>query len=109
MNSLGAHQEAFSEDFVKLLMEAHRLGYKTRLGEVFRTPEQQQLYVKTGRSKTMNSMHLKKCAADIHFFKDGQLCYPTELGSYWESLSPLNRAGMFFRSFVDSPHFERKA
>lgn len=105
--SLGQHQEAFSRDIVKLMTKAHELGYGIRIGEVLRTPEQQTIYVKTGRSKTMNSMHLKKCAADLHFTQNGQLCYPESLGRYWESLNALNQAGMFWKSFKDSPHFER--
>lgn len=106
---IGKHQEAFSRDLCRLLIEAWRLGYQVRIGEVQRTPEQQALYVKSGRSKTMNSQHLKKCAADLHFTKNGVLCYPEELGRYWERLDPLNSAGMFWKRFVDSPHFERRA
>lgn len=106
--TLGEHQEAFSKDLADLLLEAFRLGYGVRMGEVLRTPEQQEVYVKTGRSKTYNSMHLKKCAADLHFTKQGVLCYPEELGRFWESLSPLNSAGMFWKFFKDAPHFERK-
>lgn len=106
--TLGEHQEAFARDLASLINKAYDLGYKVRIGEVFRTPEQQKLYVETGRSKTFNSMHLKKCAADLHFFKNGELCYPRELGEYWQSLSPINSAGMFWKSFVDAPHFERR-
>ena len=105
--TLGEHQEKFSEDLVKLLMKAFSLGYKARLGEVQRTQEMQELYFKTGKSKTMNSMHLKKCAADIHFTLAGKLCYPQELGDYWEGLSPENRWGGNWKSFKDQPHFER--
>ena len=105
--TLGSHQEAFSRDLVKLLMEAYRIGYEVRIGEVLRTPEQQELYVRTGRSKTLNSMHLKKCAADLHFVRNGVVSYPAELGQFWRSLSPLNKAGMFWQTFKDSPHFER--
>ena len=105
--SLGRQQEAFSKDLAKLLIKAEELGYGVRIGEVYRTIEQQQIYIKTGRSKTMNSMHLKKCAADLHFTKGGVLMYPEELGRYWESLDPLNKAGMFWKSFKDSPHFQR--
>jgi len=105
--TLGQHQEAFSRDLVKLLMEAYRLGYEVRIGEVLRTPEQQKIYVDTGRSKTMNSIHLKKCAADLHFMKDGKLCYPPELGKFWEGLDKLNQWGGNWRSFKDSPHFQR--
>ena len=105
--NLGAHQEAFSRDLCRLLIEAWRLGYQVRIGEVFRAPEQQAHYVKTGRSQTMNSMHLKKCAADLHFTKDGALCYPPELGRYWESLNQLNQWGGHWRSLKDMPHFQR--
>jgi peptidoglycan L-alanyl-D-glutamate endopeptidase CwlK len=104
---LGQHQEAFSRDLVKLALKAFELGYEIRWGEVQRMPEMQAIYVQTGRSKTMLSNHLKKCAADLHFFMEGKLCYPEELGRYWESLNPLNRAGMFWKSFKDGPHFER--
>jgi len=105
---LGEHQEAFAAHLAALLCEAHKRGYGVRIGEVERPIEMQQLYIKTGRSKTMNSMHLKKCAADLHFTKDGVLCYPEELGIYWESLDPLNSAGMFWKTFKDCPHMERR-
>lgn len=107
--TLGQHQEAFSRDLVKLLSKAHSLGYEVRIGEVERTVEQQQLYVKQGKSKTMNSIHLKKCAADLHFTKDGAICYPQELGDYWESLDPINQWGGNWKTFVDRPHFQRTA
>lgn len=105
--TLGEHQQAFSRDLVALLQFAFDKGYEVRIGEVYRTAEQQRIYVETGRSKTMNSNHLKKCAADLHWFKDGELCYPKELGSYWQSLSSYNRAGMFWKGFRDDPHYER--
>lgn len=105
--SLGAEQEAFSRDLVKLMSKAHELGYGIRMGEVLRPVEMQQLYMKTGRTKTMNSMHLKKCAADLHFTKNGELLYPEELGRYWESLNPKNQWGGHWKKFKDKPHFQR--
>lgn len=105
--TLGQQQEAFTRDLVKLLQKAFDLGYEVRMGEVQRPIEMQELYVKTGRSKTMNSQHLKKLAADLHFMKNGTLCYPQELGDFWESLSKENRWGGNWKSFKDSPHFER--
>lgn len=107
--TLGQHQEQFSRHLVMLISMAHSRGYEVRIGEVERMIEMQKIYVQTGRSKTMDSQHLKKCAADLHFFKDGSLCYPDELGAYWESLDPLNRWGGNWKSFKDKPHFERKA
>ena len=106
--TLGQNQEKFTRDLTKLLQHAFALGYEVRMGEVERTVEQQTIYVKTGRSKTMNSRHLKKCAADLHFTKGGVLCYPKELGDFWESLDPLNSWGGNWNSFKDKPHFERK-
>jgi hypothetical protein len=78
------------------------------MGEVQRPIEMQQLYVKLGRSKTMNSNHIRKCAADLFFMKNGQLVYPKELGDYWESLHPKNSWGGNWRSFKDGPHYERR-
>lgn len=105
--TLGEHQQHFARDLVSLISHAHSLGYEVRIGEVERPIEMQQIYVRTGRSKTMNSIHIKKCAADLHFFKDGKLVYPDELGEYWESLSPLNSWGGNWNSFKDKPHFQR--
>jgi len=105
--SLGTEQEAFARDLVKLMTKALELGYQMRMGEVLRPIEMQKLYMKLGRTKTMNSMHLKKCAADIHFIKNGVLCYPPELGRYWESLSPKNQWGGNWKKFKDQPHFQR--
>lgn len=116
MTTLGQHQEAFSRDVAKLLAKAWEGGYEVRFGEAERPLEMQKIYVQTGRSKTMESYHLKKCAIDLHFTKGGQLCYPAELGKFWESLSPLNRWGGSWRGaiesgkskFKDQPHFERR-
>ena len=105
--NLGAEQEAFSHDLVTLMQKAWQLGYEIRIGEVERTIEQQKLYIQSGRSTAMDSMHLKKCAADLHFTLGGELCYPQELGSFWESLNPKNRWGGNWKSFKDKPHFQR--
>lgn len=116
--SLGTEQEEFSRDVALLIQEAIRQGFGVRLGEVFRPIEMQQLYVQTGRSKTMNSQHLKKLAIDLNLIKDGKLCTRAQiepLGDWWEALNPKNRWGGSWRglveskksNFVDAPHFER--
>jgi hypothetical protein len=116
--SLGQEQEAFTADVVQLLLEAQKQGFAVRLGEVQRTVEQQQIYMKAGRSKTMNSMHIKKCAIDLILLKDGVICTREQikpLGMFWEDLNEKNRWGGSWRgqidagksSFVDAPHFER--
>jgi hypothetical protein len=111
--SLVNEQHEFMLDFAKLISYcANTPNLKVSGGELHRTAEQQQIYVKTGRSKTMNSKHLQRLAIDLNFFIDGKLCYDIpkleHIGKYWESLSPKNSAGMFWRSFKDVPHFERR-
>lgn len=110
--SLVTEQAAFLLDAAKLIQKATELGFVVTGGELARTPEQQAIYVKTGRSKTMASNHIKRCAIDLNFFRDGKLCYdiPTlkPVGDYWESLNPKNSWGGNWKSFKDVPHFERR-
>lgn len=109
--ALVTEQAAFLQDCAKLIQHAAEQGWTVTAGELFRTPEQQAIYVKTGRSKTSNSYHLKRLAIDLNFFRDGKLVYDrsalAELGGYWESLSPKNSWGGNWRTFVDLPHFQR--
>lgn len=116
---LRQEQSLFVNDVQKLLTFITDKGYEITFGEVLRTPEQQEIYLKTGRSKTSNSMHLKKLAIDLNIFKDGNLVEDNkelkQFGYYWQSLNELNRWGGSWRglvesgasSFVDSPHYER--
>jgi len=109
--SLSEEQAAFLLDACELVQYATAKGFKVTGGELFRTAEQQAIYVKTGRSKTLNSNHLKRLAIDLNFFKDGQIIWDkgilAPLGAYWETLNPNNRWGGKFKSLVDCPHFER--
>jgi hypothetical protein len=109
--SLSQEQAAFLLDACKLIEYATQVGWTVTGGELYRTPEQQEIYLKTGRSKTMASNHLKRCAIDLNFFKDGKLVWDktqlAPIGAYWESLHPKNRWGGNFKSLVDVPHFER--
>jgi hypothetical protein len=104
-------QAAFLLDVCKLVQKATELGFTVTGGELFRTAEQQAIYVKTGRSKTMASIHLQRRAIDLNFFKDGKLTYdiPTlqPIGDYWTSLHPKNQWGGNWKSFKDVPHFQR--
>lgn len=110
--SLVAEQAAFLLDACKLIQKASELGFTVTGGELARTVEQQEIYMKTGKTKTMASNHLKRCAIDLNFFKDGKLVYdiPTlkPVGDYWESLSPQNSWGGNWAVFKDVPHFERR-
>lgn len=109
--SVVAEQAAFLLDVCKLVEEATRQGFTVTAGEMYRTPEQQAVYVKTGRSKTMNSLHLTRRAVDLNFFRDNKLVYNKDalapLGAYWESLHPLNSWGGNGQKLVDVPHFSR--
>lgn len=111
--ALVAEQAAFLLDAGRLVAFATEQGFVVTGGELHRTPEQQAIYVQTGRSKTMDSFHLKRLAIDLNFFKDGKLVYDVEqlrpVGDYWESLSPSNSWGGNWKSFKDVPHFERRA
>lgn len=111
MGQLVDNQAAFLLDACKLIQFATAQGFKVTGGELFRTAEQQQIYVKTGRSKTMQSNHLRRLAIDLNFISGGELCYDKArlepIGKYWESLNPANRWGGHFSSFKDMPHFER--
>jgi hypothetical protein len=85
-------QRRFSWLVSCLIDWAYKNGYEIVLGEAYRTKEQQAIYVKTGKSKTMHSKHLRCLAIDINLFKDDK--YLTDgndyepLGKYWESLDP---------------------
>ena len=106
-----SEQADFLLDVGRLVQKATELGFQVTAGELYRTPEQQEIYVKTGRSKTMQSLHLQRRAVDLNFFKDGKLVYDkavlAPLGAYWESLHPLNSWGGNGIKLVDVPHFSR--
>lgn len=117
--SLVIEQSAFLLDAATLIQHATSIGFTVTGGELQRPIEMQKLYVQTGRSKTMESYHLKRCAIDLNFFKNGKLIQSRDelkpLGDFWESLDPKNRWGGNWRGlvdagkshFVDCPHFER--
>jgi hypothetical protein len=104
-------QASFLLDVCRLIQYATEQGYVVTGGELYRTLEQQQIYLKTGRSKTLKSNHLKRLAIDLNFFVYGKLTWDKEvlapIGKYWESLSNKNRWGGNFQALVDVPHFER--
>ena len=101
-------QNVFMGNVAKLIIFAQSNGYTLSAGEMYRTPEQQAIYLKTGRSKTSQSLHLQRLAIDLNIFKDGVLCTRDQsipLGNYWESLNPNNSWGGRGKSIVDAPHF----
>lgn len=116
--SLIAIQADFLKDYCALVLKAFEMGYTVTAGELLRPVEMQQIYVKTGRSKTMDSPHLKKMAGDLNLFQNGRICTREQikpLGDWWEAQHPKNRWGGNWRGlvdagrshFIDAPHFER--
>jgi predicted chitinase/peptidoglycan hydrolase-like protein with peptidoglycan-binding domain len=115
--NLTQEQAVFMQHVAELIKKAPDYGLVLTGGELYRTPEQQQIYLKTGRSKTLNSQHLKRLAIDLNFFRrnpDHSLTLVADgpevrqLGAFWESLAPgLNRWGGNWNNFKDAPHFER--
>ena len=120
-SSLRTNQLKFTEDLAELITYATTdLEYKVFLGEVARTPAQQEIYLKQGKSKTAKSKHLDNLAADLNVFvlsPDGHYIYanalPVEeakkifkpLAEYWKKLSTENTCGYFWG--WDFGHFER--
>lgn len=104
-------QWKFLLDMAKLILKAESLGIVLTGGELYRSAEQQAIYLKEHKTRTANSQHMKRLAIDFNFFIGGELCYDKKklqtLGDYWESLSPANRWGGNFKSIIDTPHFER--
>ena len=115
--SIVNEQWLFINDVAKLIQFAANKGYVLTGGELYRSEEQQKIYVQTGRSQTMLSNHIKRLAIDFNVFVNNELTYDWDkikvLGDYWEGLSPLNRWGGDWNKnevkdgFMDCPHFER--
>lgn len=115
--AMNKEQAVFLQHVGELIRKAPDFGLLLTGGELYRTPEQQALHIKNGRSKTMHSQHLLRLAIDLNFFEIGpdnslKLIYDGDsvrhLGAFWESLDPLaNRWGGNWSSFKDTPHFER--
>ncbi len=119
MASLVAEQSGFLADVCRLIdfIRNSKNFCAVTGGELYRTEEQQKIYVIEGKSKTMNSMHMKRLAIDLNIFEmvgteikpvydKAKLQY---IGDYWESLNPKNKWGGNFKSFLDVPHFQRTA
>lgn len=107
--TLQQKQSVFAQNVAQLIMHVDTIGLTCTLGEVWRSPEQAEIYAKQGKG-IVDSLHCKKLAVDLHLFSPhGQYLTDTKsyepLGEYWQSLNPANRWGGFFKR-VDSVHFE---
>ena len=114
--SLVSRQIQFQQNVTKLFEYIQtQTDFKITLGEAYRTIDQQRIYIKQGRSKTMRSKHLQRLAIDLNFFyidqnNKYQLTYDKQklqhIGDFWESLAPQNQWGGNWKSFKDVPHFQ---
>lgn len=112
--SLVNEQTIFAQDFAKLIQYAASIGFIVTLGEAYRTEEQQKIYFEKKMTKTMDSMHLKRCAVDLNFFRivDGKAAMIDDkealvpLGNFWVGLDKKNQCGIKWG--WDTNHFERK-
>lgn len=111
-------QWLFLKDLSKLIIYADEtLGYKLTGGELWRPIEMQQIYLKIGKTTTLNSKHLERMAIDLNCFVKVNnvwtLTWKKEdfepLGIYWESLDkPNNVWGGRFNKLKDYCHFEKR-
>lgn len=104
--TLGERQEIFLVNIARLILWANSQGYRTRGGELERTPEMAHIYAERGIG-IENSLHLRRLALDIHLFK-GEAYLTTEeahkpLGEWWEQQHPENRWG---GRYGDGNHYE---
>lgn len=89
--SLTEQRQAFTLCLAELIIWAvYEKNWRITLDETKRGKQQQEYYVKVGKSKTMNSKHLDGRAADILLYVNGVLQTETpqyqELGEKWEWL-----------------------
>ena len=107
---LSEKQRAFGRDITKLFEEINHRGMSFTFGEAFRSEEQAAIYAESGKG-IQNSLHCKRLAIDINLFDaNGKFLSTTEdhreLGTYWESLDPMNSWGGNFKR-KDGCHYQR--
>lgn len=111
---LSDKQAIFLKQAALLILYAEAKGWKVTSGELWRPNEMQEIYLKQGKTTVKYSKHQKKLAIDLNFFRpsDKKLTYKKEelqeIGDFWESLDSKNSWGGNWKSFIDTPHFERK-
>lgn len=108
--TLRENQEAFLNDFAKLVLWCFENGYTATEGEGYRTPEQAKLNAAKSKG-IVNSLHCDRLAHDINLFKGGVYISDSDghrpVGEYWKSLDPANRWGGDFKRLKDGNHYSR--
>ncbi|MDY4006761.1 MAG: M15 family metallopeptidase [Fusobacterium varium] len=100
---------------VKVMEEVLSISpYDFGITEGLRTIEKQKEYVRTGKSQTMNSYHLKGKAVDIVVYKDREVTWKLD---YYKEIADLVKKiaehdglkitwGGDWKTLVDGPHFQ---
>ncbi|GAA6322927.1 M15 family metallopeptidase [Fusobacterium ulcerans] len=103
------------ERLIKLIEEVLSISpYDFGITEGLRTIEKQKEYVRTGKSQTMNSYHLKGKAVDIVVYKDGKVSWKLD---YYKEIADLVKKiakhdglkitwGGDWKTLIDGPHFQ---
>lgn len=84
--------------------------WSVTFGEAWRSPETQDIYVRTGKSKTHLSKHPDRLAIDLNLFIKGRYITDKEkyrpIGEFWELMAPENRWGGRFG--VDPENYDKE-
>lgn len=103
------------ERLIKLMKEVLSISpYDFGITEGLRTIEKQKEYVRTGKSQTINSYHLKGKAVDIVVYKDGRVTWDLK---YYKEIADIVKEtaaekglkitwGGDWKTLVDGPHFQ---
>lgn len=106
-------QQTFAHNVGLLINYIFNMGFHCTLGEAFRTPEQAEIYARTGKG-IKNSLHCKRLAIDLNVFDQvGNYLDKSEdlepFGRYWEKLNSENKwGGNFMSAPKDGNHFEMR-
>ena len=105
---LSLRQCQFTAALARLIVKINEAGFQVKIQELNRTIDTQRTYITQGVSKTMDSRHLDKLAADLVLFKDGVAIMGGEdyrqFGVQWESLG--GRWGGRFGLEKESPEVQ---
>lgn len=101
IEGLRQKQERFTLQLSILVLALAGRGYRARLKEVLRTPEQAKLNEAKGLGIS-NSLHLDSLAADVYLSRDDEPVAETRdgyaiVGEMWKAMGPDHRWGGDFR------------
>ena len=111
--TLREKQAKFLKMVADLVIEADEIGITVFVNEWYRTPERQKELVATGKSKTLNSFHLKGLAVDLIRIKDGKVTWDYNdyipLGKIWQKMNGVWGGSWKFRDAVHFQYAEEKS